>query len=667
MQANNGVFVAWSDDGQNWSLGNVASHIYTGPSDTLTTPLKVPFDTLPDLAIDTNKYLPDGSNNPHFGWMYATWTRWYPVGQFPGHSKTKAGNDIMFAISTDGGQTWQTQTHGAISVIKDPQSGDNTTTKDGNGFSSISHVAVGPEGDVYVTENAGAAFAVFHSFDGNNFVTPDPTVESLHGYPFGYDTVAQPVPTLPDDNFRTLSARAIVVDPTHPGRVYAAEAMPVFDGTESNVIDGGQISFARSDDYGVTWQDVFSTAGNPSNISELTGTQLNDGLFMSAVNDDNGGRYLGYASNLQSEVISGQALPKMAVDSQGNLVLIWYDTRRDPANHNLDVFGAISRDGGLTFSNNFRVSKTSFDPNNGAFTDANGHADFYLGDSLGLAVGPDGTAYAAWTQTDSVIGNQDIAVQRFSVTAGAMLPNDRFEPNNTKATATVLGQVSLQQIFPRLTLTPGDDDWYQLTTAATGQLLVNVTVPAGGNVPQVELWDATGKLADGTAVLDGAGQLIGAAINYPSSSGHTFFLHVTGVPLGGVPENYSLVVSSLTADLGAAVHGISGGTLAAGTQDVYSVTAAVDGALVFSLTSTDTNVTLQLLSADGLTVLSTGTVVNVPITAGRTVLIKVPGSWRHGLVQFGIHESRSIRGEEFDAVFPGSGLLFGHRGRRSQR
>ena len=87
------------------------------------------------------------------------------------------------------------------------------------------------------------------------------------------------------------------------------------------------------------------------------------------LNDDNDGQP---ATGSPDDVISGQALPRLAVDAQGNIAVIWYDTRRDPANHLLDVFGTVSTDGGQTFSPNFRVTDQSFDADAGKFTDAIG-------------------------------------------------------------------------------------------------------------------------------------------------------------------------------------------------------------------------------------------------------------------------------------------------------
>src|SRR5262249_28466490 len=82
------------------------------------------------------------------------------------------------------------------------------------------------------------------------------------------------------------------------------------------------------------------------------------------------------------------------LDPDGNVSIIWYDTRRDPADHLLDVFGTLSADGGRTFSPNFRVTDQSFDADAGKFTDATGHDNSNLGDAIGLAT-VNGMAYAA--------------------------------------------------------------------------------------------------------------------------------------------------------------------------------------------------------------------------------------------------------------------------------
>ena len=62
------------------------------------------------------------------------------------------------------------------------------------------------------------------------------------------------------DNFALVPIRDIVADPSHPGRVYVATSTGIYDppvtGTD-NIVDVGDIIFARSDDYGLTWQHLF--------------------------------------------------------------------------------------------------------------------------------------------------------------------------------------------------------------------------------------------------------------------------------------------------------------------------------------------------------------------------------------------------------------------------
>jgi hypothetical protein len=604
--ANNGVFVAGSDDGGvHWGTPvAVAAHTYT------TTP--VLFETIPDLAVDTFSNLPDGTPNPNFGNLYVTWTRTYPAGQFPGHPTFKGGTDIMFAVSRDGGQTWtiQLQSKGSVMVttIRDPVTGESDNEA-GNGLTNFSHVTVGPQGDIYVSVFAGGDFAVFHSFDeGTSFRNPDNSFNRGLGIPFPF---AFPNSTLFNgDQFRTLPVRDIAADPTRPGTVYAVEA--VRDPNDSSpIIDAADIYLAVSNDYGQTWRRTFTVGNNPSNLNEVP-PQFQD-RYRSALNDDDGGRFLRYSSPLSNEVISGQALPHVSVDAKGDVSVIWYDQRTDPNVHNLDVFGTVSTDGGQHFSANYRITDTSFDPNDGVFTDAINKLDFYLGDAIGLATA-DGTAYAVWTDTRTK--NQSIFFERYPLLVPPAAPNDRFEPNNTRAQATDLGTVAVQAPLPRLFAAPGDDDWYKIQTGAAGQLFAATNESPGGTPLLLELWNASGTtlLATGTEMRDAAGNLTGHQIllqNIPS--GETFLVHVGGVPFSAIQGvSYSLTVNSQTADLGTRVHGTQPGTLALGGQDLYPLTTAVTGSLNVVLTpaaNAKGNFTLQLLSADTLSVLTTGTSV----------------------------------------------------------
>ena len=456
----------------------------------------------------------------------------------------------MIAVSSDGGQTWTTRTQTQpgtglnVSVIEDP---NNTgSSPPGHGFMFYPHVTVGPEGDVYVGAFAGGDFTVYYSDDGGASFRPPDYADQL-GIPF---SVALPTSTLFADAFRTDPVRDIVADPSQPGRVYVTEANEVNDSAVGGTIDPGEILFASSADYGQTWEPQFQVGDETTNLASLPPGE-ND-AFLSVLNDDDGGNDLQYATaaELNNETINAQGLPAMTVDAQGNVTVIWYDTRRDPSQSNLDVFGTVSTDGGENFSPNFRVSDTSFNPYNGAFTDATGQTNFYIGDQIGVAAA-NGVAYAVWTDTRN--GGQQIEFSRYSLTQVPAPPLDRLYPNNTPASATSLGEVIAQQVLPKLTVGPGDDNWFNLQAGATGNLVVTATATAGGAVPQLQLTDSEGNplTATVTDLYDASGAVDGTELVYQSTSGETYLVHVSGRR----PRSWAIrsTAESYTADLGTSI------------------------------------------------------------------------------------------------------------------
>jgi hypothetical protein len=614
---------------------------------TIHTP--VVFDAIPDMAIDTNP------SSPFYENVDVTWTRFYPRALFAGKVgllSATGGTDIMLAVSIDHGQSFQTRLDGGITTIRDPLVGFSSSGSEGSGRSTLSRISIGPGGDIYISMFAGGRFPVFHSTDaGMTFNSPNPFLP--YGYPFANDLFYPPdtpaagefpVPgtTLFNDNFRTLAVRDIVADPTHPGVLYAVEAISITT-LDGNTIDKGEINFARSSDFGQTWESIYTVGSNIPNTSDAPGTDLE--RFRPSLNDDDGSRLLIWDTpqQLVNEVISGQAIPQMSVDTNGNIVVVWYDTRRDPANGKLDVFGTTSTDGGHTFSANFAITNAPFDPNAGSFTDAAGGQNYFLGDHLGLALA-NGVAYVAWTGVNSS-GAQNIYFQRFNEVPVQPPLNDRFEPNDTPAMATDLGQVLAQQVVPRLTLTGDDNDWFRVQAGATGDLIVSATAPASGGDLQLELWDAdingniigTSPLTLGTGISDTGSA--GEQISYNSTSGHFYFIHVFAIGNSTV-QTYSLTLQSLTADLGTTVQTSVSNSIAVGGQAAYRVVAAVSGTLQLTLTSqtgASGDLVLQALTADGQTVLATGqtsggpgagevNTINLSVEQGQVILIVVSGT-----------------------------------------
>ena len=464
----------------------------------------------------------------------------------------------------------------------------------GLGYQNNAHLSIGPEGDIYVDSLFGGTVAVNVSTDGGqSFTTPDDSTGQGEAFGLGADLFGVDSSGLPTNSFRTIPQRDVAADPTRPGDVYVADVSSSFDAA-GNLVDPGDIYFARSTDYGQTWQTSFKIGTMPAQV----------------LNDDNGGQI---DTGQPGQVTSADALVQMATDSNGDIVVIWYDTRRDPANHLLDVYGTVSHDGGLTFSPDFRITTTSFDANLGEFTDATGQPDYYLGDALGLSVA-NGTAYAAWTDTRA--GNQNIEFASFPIDPPPAPLTDRFDPDSSPATATNLGSV-IRTSLPQLAVAGGDQDWFRFQAAATGELTIQVDASQIGIVPTLELVDASGStvLASGVDQFDAQGRLIGEQIEFSGVAGQTYLVHLTNSGSSG-DVAYSLDVQSLTADLGTQVEADAGGMLAPGDQAYDLISAGVSGSMEVSLAAaTDLQGSLQLEVLD-------------PDTLGRARHREWPGTGR---------------------------------------
>jgi hypothetical protein len=184
------------------------------------------------------------------------------------------------------------------------------------------------------------------------------------------------------DGGQTFSTQVVAATPTAPGvscagrntvknciRTDAFPRMAVdngFTSTRGNVYiayahnppgsDLCDIMLVRSTDYGLTWS-------NPVRV-----------------NDD--------------ATTTDQWMPSVSVDRNGKVYLCWYDSRMDPANNLLtQLYGAVSTNGGLSFTANAPISNVPMNPNNMAVGQPGGHR--YMGDYIGIsAMG--NTSYSAW-------------------------------------------------------------------------------------------------------------------------------------------------------------------------------------------------------------------------------------------------------------------------------
>ncbi len=645
--SNNGIFVVGGSFAQLANLSSWAPSVVTENSFSGT---QVLFDIDPGFAVNTTP------GSPGYGNLYLTWTRFYPAGQFPGDAHSTDGSDVMVAAGTinKGVISWTTELQNVggveVSVIRDPNSGTLDQGNPARGFAGFSQVTVGPQGDVYISAYAGGVFTVYHSSDGGQTFTPPDYGNDL-GLPFG-SGATQPNSSLFTEAFRTLPIRDIVADPSHPGRIYAVDATTVTDANPEigGEIDAGTIVFAVSNNYGLTWQNMFTVGANATNFADLS--PADQSTFFPVLNDDNGGNFLGDAdiSQLNNAVIAGQALPSLAVDANGNLTVVWYDARTDPSTANgnpgtlLSVFGTVSTDGGSTFSPNFAVATQNFNPFNGVFADGSGRLDGFLGDYIGVAAA-NGFGYAVWTATDgtdgSFDGQQHIFFDKYQLTPAPQPPADRFSPNDTMATATDLGPVAAQEIFSRLDLPAGgSDEWFSVTAGATGELSVTVSAAAGGNNLNLEVTDASGKVIStgSTPLMDANGNVIGQELDIASVSGTVYFIHVSTPSTTGTAVPYTLAVETLTADLGTQVEGSKSDTVGQGSTNIYRLVAGVGGTLQVTVNGSSGVaglLNLSILGSDGQTLLASdvtgvgpnGTeTLTIPVTAGQLVFIQVSGA-----------------------------------------
>ncbi len=535
-----------------------------------------------------------------------------------------------------------------VSALRDPTL-LNSAANPGVSFSLDPQIDVA-RGLVVVSHFAGAGFPVYISTNGGkSFSLPDRTVLQLQ-LPFGPLRTIRPPRNLTNASFRTFPVRQIVVDPVRPGVMYALEAVRITSQFTGGLIDDAEIQFSFSRDNGLTWQQVFTVNGNETNFDEIP-AEFHP-TVTSALNDDNFNRLLRFAEDLANEVITGQALPALTIDENGNLAAIWYDTRRDPDNHNLDVFGTISTDGGENFSSNFRLTTESFDPDLGIFPDANGVDTGFLGDRIGVA-SAGGNVFAAWTDTrngQAGASDQDIFFASFSATTALSAPQDRFEDNDTMESATQFGEVVIETEH-QLVIDALDEDWFAMEAGATGSFIVSISAEEGGESLGLEIFDDQGNaILDGggspvvaTDVFNDAGILVGTSLEIQTTAGDDLFIKVTSETVSAV--TYSLSALNLTEDFGETILAGTDGDLNPGDRALFRMIAGVTGFVQVNVSggediATDEIIDVTVFDADGVTVLAQGLfapgslfgdgpeVLTVPVEEGQTLYVRLSGESR---------------------------------------
>jgi hypothetical protein len=282
------------------------------------------FNDKPYLAVDTN---------PHSLFRDSVYVAWDNASFNAG--KSSANDALLFARSTDGGQTFSS-----------PIAVNNLT----GGPSSVigADPFVGPNGEVYVAwhDVQNNALLVNSSFDG--------------GATFGQPVTISPTVVAFDDGIPAMASRRALLYPAcdadrsagaNRGTLYCSW----MDETPGN---GTDIFVARSTNRGANWSSPLRVNDDPTGVRK---DQFNQWLSVDPVT--------------------------------GSVNLSWNDARNDPADIKTDIFFSQSTGGGLSFAANVKVTTAMSDESAAnPFADAGNQ----YGDYEGI-VAFDGSIHPIWT------------------------------------------------------------------------------------------------------------------------------------------------------------------------------------------------------------------------------------------------------------------------------
>lgn len=446
-----------------------------------------PVDLTPGQNNDDKQWLVADAtpSSPYANNLYVVWTR-INTGQ------------VMFVRSTNQGATW---------------SAPQAISAGGEGFVWPSHVAVAPNGDVYAgyhSDTCGsptASMFILRDSSGGANLAAGTAVQKTSFQSATTCNVQNPGPGIPNTDFWMQGAQQpwIVPDPIRPGNVYVVAN----DDPDDNFTTGdpGDIILERSTDNGNTW--------SRSTISHAPANTL-------------------------------QLMPTAAMDQDGKLAVFWYDTRRGILNNNgtpsntaddyfnLDVYATVSRDGGLTFTNDFRINDAQFDPDLGAPCRFGCNASatppdpppatLRIGEYNGVAAA-NGNAYAVWTGNGG--GGQALFFDIFSID-GAF--PDRFEPNDSiqAGVPTDLGQHATYS-EPELTIhNELDEDFYRVTALSTGSMHFELSQNPRLADLDIQVRDRFNQpIATSTSALDSNAT---ESVTVPVVAGESYYLRVFAQP-----------------------------------------------------------------------------------------------------------------------------------------
>jgi hypothetical protein len=211
------------DDGASWKAPVIVSSSSDNPVD---------FNDKDYIWADAN------ARSPFFGNVYASWTLFIGNGKF-GKSNTFSPEPIVFARSTDGGQTWS-------HIIRLSQSANNGAVGGRQG----SLIRTGPDGTVYVFWEG----AINHHSEQLVAVSHD-----------GGDTFGGPMPVAAVNDIPSPLGGSSFRDDSFPSADVNQQtgALYVVWANEEGTPPTALIKFTESDDGGLTWSTPRTVGGAP--------------------------------------------------------------------------------------------------------------------------------------------------------------------------------------------------------------------------------------------------------------------------------------------------------------------------------------------------------------------------------------------------------------------
>ena len=324
------------------------------------------------------------------------------------------GNVVPIALSTDGGQHFK-----LIANIPKPAGSNSNTSKEKGLFRFVDQpTIIAGENEVWIVFNGGGPMvATGTQVTGFGQVGSFPAVQVVPGtnnctygdVAIGPNGAVMNVCTLTETG--TGGGRLMVsLNPTGVGGTFGKSTVV----TDSHV--GGFDFIPAQPDRSVDAEPglAWDRTGGPHNgrvylvyTFRFTNQDNNMDIF-SRYSDDQGATWSAPVRVNDDATKNSQFLPKISLDpTSGNLAVVWYDCRNDLGlggsgdtngipNDDAQFWGAFSRDGGQTFTNNFQISA-------GTSNSRDAHNGIDFGDYTGLSF-YGGIAHPVWADNSNSTG-----------------------------------------------------------------------------------------------------------------------------------------------------------------------------------------------------------------------------------------------------------------------